>query len=343
MGAPTHEIIIVDDGSSDATAQIAQEYADGAEHGEIRVISERRNRGKGASLRLGTLLSRGRYILMTDADLSTPIDEVDKLMRRVRRDGYDVAIGSRKAEGALIKQPLYSRIISYASNLMTRVVLGLPFRDTQCGFKLYRREAALKLFGPLQLSRFSFDYEVLNRARSMGLRVAEVGVVWEHAEGSSVRTQDAAQMFLDVFRVRFGLTAWAPTTQLMRFMSVGVLNTLIDTSVYVALTRFTESFAHEPVAAKFFSFLAATVCSLLLNRYWTFGIRGRLTVSEIARFYVAVSGSLILNVTLMYLFVRIAGIYDLVALVLTTLLTFGVNYVLSRRWVFRPQLAASNL
>jgi putative flippase GtrA len=288
-------------------------------------------------------LSRGRYVLMTDADMSTPIDEVDKLMNRVRRDGYDVAIGSRKAAGAQIVQPWYRRAVSAASNAMTRVVLGLPFRDTQCGFKLYKREAALQLFGPLRLPRFSFDYEVLTRAKEKGLRVAEVGVVWEHADNSTVRTQDAFAMFADVFRVRFGLERWAPTQQLMRFMSVGVLNTLIDAGVYFMLTRFVAAFFGEPVAAKFFSFLAATVCSLLLNRYWTFQIRGRLTAAEVARFYAAVSGTLVLNVALMYFFVRIAGIYDLVALVLTTLCTFGINYIISRRWVFAPKLAATNI
>jgi dolichyl-phosphate beta-glucosyltransferase len=341
VGAMTHEIIIIDDGSSDLTVALAQHFADTHESDHIRVIKARHNRGKGASLRLGTLLSRGRYVLMTDADLSTPIDEVDKLMRRVRRDGYDVAIGSRKAPGAQIVQPWYRRIIGYLSNLTTRVVLGLPFRDTQCGFKLYKREAALALFGPLQLPRFSFDYEILDRAKKLGLRVAEVGVVWEHADGSTVRTQDAFQMFMDVFRVRFGLSAWAPTQQLMRFMSVGVLNTALDAGVYFMLTRFVAAFYGEPVAAKFFSFLAATVCSLMLNRYWTFGIKGRLTAGEVARFYAAVSGTLVLNVGLMYFFVRIAGIYDLVALILTTICTFGVNYVLSRRFVWRGQLATT--
>jgi dolichyl-phosphate beta-glucosyltransferase len=339
----THEIIIIDDGSSDSTVALAQHFADTHESDHVRVVKARHNRGKGASLRLGALLSRGRYVLMTDADLSTPIDEVDKLMNRVRRDGYDVAIGSRKAAGSQIVQPLLRRVVSYLSNLMTRMVLGLPFRDTQCGFKLYKRDAALQLFGPLQLPRFSFDYEILNRAKKLGLRVAEVGVVWEHADGSSVRTRDAFQMFTDVFRVRFGLSAWAPSVQLMRFMSVGVLNTAIDASVYIALTRLVPAFFNEPVPAKFFSFLAATVCSLLLNRYWTFQIRGRLTASEVARFYVAVSGTLVLNVALMYFFVRVVGIYDLVALILTTLCTFGINYVLSRRWIFRPQLAATNI
>ena len=312
------------------------------ESDHVRVIKARHNRGKGAALRLGTLLSRGRYVLMTDADLSTPIDEVDKLLGRVRR-GYDVAIGSRKVTGAVIVQPWYRRIISSANNALTRAVLGLPFRDTQCGFKLYKREAAQQLFGPLRLPRFSFDYEILNRAKQLGLRVAEVGVVWEHADNSTVRTQDAFSMFADVFRVRFGLERWAPTQQLMRFMSVGVLNTAIDASVYFALTRFVPAFFNEPVPAKFFSFLAATVCSLMLNRYWTFRIRGRLTAAEVARFYAAVSGTLVLNVALMYFFVRIAGMYDLVALVLTTLCTFGINYVLSRRWIFRPQLAATNI
>lgn len=340
---PAHEIIVVDDGSSDATVQIAEQFAEKRDIKNVRILRAPRNQGKGAALRRGVLASQGEFVLCTDADLSTPIGEMDKLLRPLRA-GADVAIGSRNvAESIVEKKPWYRKMLSGASNLMIRRVLGLPFRDTQCGFKLYKREAALALFKTLHLPRFSFDFEVLSRAKTQGLRVAEVGVRWEHSEFTTVRTRDVVQCFVDVFRIRFGLTEQAPLTQLMRFMTVGVANTLIDTGVYVVLTRFTPAFSEGLVAAKLFSFLAATISSLYLNRYWTFGVTSKLTLREVARFYATVSASLVLNVSLMYAFVHLLGIYDLVALLLTTLLTFGLNYTLSRLWVFPKQAKDTEL
>ncbi|HEV7449134.1 MAG TPA: bifunctional glycosyltransferase family 2/GtrA family protein [Candidatus Paceibacterota bacterium] len=330
-----HEIIVVDDGSSDATVRVAEEFARKRDIKNVRILRAPKNQGKGAALQRGVLASHGEFVLCTDADLSTPIGEMDKLLRPIRA-GADVAIGSRSVAGSVVtKKPLYRQALSGVSSLIIRNVLGLPFRDTQCGFKLYRREAAMTLFKTLHLPRFSFDFEVLSRAKSAGMRVAEVGVHWEHSDFTTVRTRDVAQSFIDVFRIRFGLTQADSMMQLGRFMTVGVANTLIDASVYVGLTRFTTTFSHDIVAAKFFSFLAATISSLYLNRYWTFGIRSRLTLREVARFYATVSASLVLNVVLMYLFVHVIGIYDLVALVLTTLMTFGLNYTLSRLWVFK--------
>jgi putative flippase GtrA len=212
------------------------------------------------------------------------------------------------------------------------MVVGLPHRDTQCGFKLYRKDAARALFGSLALPRFSHDIEVLARAKERGLRVVEVGVVFAHDDRSHVKPRDFIQGLFDIFRIRFGLSRHAPLLQLLRFMTVGVLNTLIDTGIYITLTRLAG--LDSIVAAKLLSFLAATVSSLLLNRYWTFGITSALTVGEVARFYATVSASMVLNVGLMYTLVHVMGLYDLAALVLTTLSTFALNYALSRRWVF---------
>lgn len=334
---PVHEIIVVDDGSGDSTAHIAREVARKRDIKNVRILRAPRNFGKGAALRRGVLASQGEFVLLTDADLSTPIGEMDKLLRPIRA-GADIAIGSRSAPGSVVtKRPWYREILSRASGFFIRTVLNLPFRDTQCGFKLFRREAAVELFRNLALPRFSYDFEVLSRAQQSGMRVAEVGVVWEHQEFTTVRARDVLQTFIDVFRVRFGLGRHAPLSQLLRFMTVGVVNTLVDAGTYIALTRLTATFSQDIVAAKFFSFLAATISSLLLNRRWTFGITSPLTVGEVVRFYATVSASMALNVSMMYLLVHIAGMYDLVALALTTLVTFLLNYALSRLWVFRRQ------
>lgn len=333
-----HEVIIVDDGSSDNTSQIARALAEG--HPRVRVLRGKGNHGKGWATRRGVLASRGAYVLCTDADLSTPIEETEKLYRRMVQGGYDVAIGSRKLPDSAIVQPVYRRALSAASNLLIRTVLGLPFRDTQCGFKLYRRDAALALFDRINLPRFSFDFEILTQAKKRGLRVAEVGVRWEHSAFTTVRTRDVIQSFLDVFRIRFGISERASQTQLLRFMSVGVVNTMVDAGLYVFLTRLTTVFAAELVAAKFFSFLAATISSLMLNRRWTFGVTTPLTVREVGRFYATVSISMVLNVSLMYVLVHFVGMYDLLALVVTTVCTFGLNFILSKLWVFRTERPA---
>jgi glycosyltransferase involved in cell wall biosynthesis len=338
---PAHEIIVVDDGSSDATASIAEAFLKERDIQNVRIIRAPRNQGKGAALRTGVMASQGEFVLCTDADLSTPIGEMDKLLRPIRA-GADVAIGSREMEGSVVtKKPLLRRALSAASNFVIRTTLRLPFRDTQCGFKLYRREAAVELFRHLSLPRFSYDFEILSRACSTGMRVAEVGVVWEHQAQSHVRTRDIVQAFIDVFRVRFGLTEYAPFMQLVRFMAVGVINTAVDTGVYITLTRLTATFGQDVVAAKFFSFLAATISSFYLNRYWTFGLRSKITLKELARFYAAVSASMAVNVALMYALVHVLGVYDLAALALVTLTTFGLNYFLSRLWVFRTGALAA--
>lgn len=331
---PAHEIIVVDDGSRDGTARIAAEFVRSRDIKNVRILRAGRNRGKGAALRSGILASRGEFVLCTDADLSTPIGELDKLLRPLWA-GADVAIGSRAAEGSLVEgKPWYREILSGASNMLIRAVLGLPFRDTQCGFKLYKREAAQRLFSRLALPRFSYDFEILSRAQASGYRVAEVGVRWEHQDFTTVTTRDVLRCLIDVFRVRFGVSERESLAQLGKFMAVGVVNTMVDAGVYLALTRLTDTFGQGIVAAKFFSFLAATISSLYLNRRWTFGIRSHLTLGEVARFYATVSASLALNVTSMFILVHIVGLYDLAALALATLMTFGLNYALSRAWVF---------
>ena len=197
------EILVVDDGSRDDTAEIVRAYS--REHPQIQLIQNPGNRGKGFSVRNGMLHARGDICLFTDADLSSPIAEAEKLFDAIRH-GADIAIGSRwlRAELQTERQPLYRQVFGRIFNLLLRLVLGLHFVDTQCGFKAFRREAAQRIFPLLKIERWGFDPEILFLARRLGLRTVEVPVIWAHSEGTRLHPfRDGMRMFVDVIRIRW--------------------------------------------------------------------------------------------------------------------------------------------
>jgi glycosyltransferase involved in cell wall biosynthesis len=200
------EILIVNDGSQDDTAAAARKLARKLEgpNLSIRVLDNPGNRGKGYSVRHGMLEGRHDWLLFTDADLSAPIEELDKLARAVSNGSFDVAIGSRALDRSLIgvHQPWFRETMGRIFNLAVRFTTGLPFADTQCGFKLFRREAAQKIFSRQLLERFGFDVEILYLAKKFGFRAVEVPVRWDHVEGTKVSTLAGADAFLDGWRVR---------------------------------------------------------------------------------------------------------------------------------------------
>jgi len=197
------EILVVDDGSSDTTSRIIGQFA--AEHLEVRLVSNPGNRGKGFAVRNGMLNAKGEILLFTDADLSSPISEASKLFAAIE-EGADVAVGSRWLDPALQteRQPLRRQLFGRMFNFFLRLVLGLKFRDTQCGFKAFTREAAERIF-PLQLiHRFGFDPEILYLARKLGLKSLEIPVLWAHDHRSTVNPlKDGLRMGMEVLRVRW--------------------------------------------------------------------------------------------------------------------------------------------
>ncbi len=197
------ELLVVDDGSTDTTAAIVERWA--TERPEIRLIRNPRNRGKGYSVRNGMLRASGEIVMFTDADLSSPIDEAERLFAAIA-DGADVAIGSRWLEGKRIvhKQPLYRRFFGRCFNALTRSIMRLPFADTQCGFKAFRRPAAQLVFGLQRIERWGFDPEILFIALHRGLRVAEVSVTWGHDERSRISyLRDGLQMLAELVFIRW--------------------------------------------------------------------------------------------------------------------------------------------
>lgn len=197
-----HEILVVDDGSKDGTVAAAQTFA--ANNPNIRVLRNPGNHGKGYSVRHGMLEAVGDWCLFTDADLSAPIEELEKLWQAVQGDKADIAIGSRALDRSLIgvHQPGFRETAGKAFNLVMRMATGLHIADTQCGFKLFRRDAVQQVFPRQTLERFGFDVEVLYIAQKRGFRIAEVPVRWNHAEGSKVSALNGLHAFVELAKVR---------------------------------------------------------------------------------------------------------------------------------------------
>jgi glycosyltransferase involved in cell wall biosynthesis len=199
------EILVVDDGSKDRTAEVAESFRKTLPN--LRVISNGVNRGKGFSVRHGMLEARGRNVLFTDADLSAPIEEAPKLLDALKT--YDVAIGSRALDRSLIDvhETQFREFAGVIFNTIVRVVLRLPFVDTQCGFKAFRREHCQILFEQQRIERFGFDPELLYLARHHGLHTVEIPVRWSHSPATKVNMfRDSIHMFLDVFTIRWNAT-----------------------------------------------------------------------------------------------------------------------------------------
>ncbi len=197
------ELVVVDDGSRDGTAALVERFA--RNHAQVRLLRNPGNRGKGFSIRHGMLEAKADWVLYTDADLSAPIQEFDKLLAAAQTAGAQVAIGSRALDRSLVgvHQSAFRELSGRAFNLVMRLITGLPFRDTQCGFKLFERSAAREIFSRQVLDGFSFDVEDLVIAKSLGLKAIEVPVVWNNVEGTKVGMLTGVQSFTDLAGIRW--------------------------------------------------------------------------------------------------------------------------------------------
>jgi dolichyl-phosphate beta-glucosyltransferase len=193
----------VDDGSTDNTPAIVKEFA--AQHPIVRLLPNGANRGKGYSVRNGMLHAAGSIVMFTDADLSAPMHEAHRLIGAIRQ-GADVAIGSRWLERGrqTIRQPLYRRFFGRCFNLVTRMIMRLPFADTQCGFKAFTRQAAQTIFQMQRIERWGFDPEILFIALKRGFEVREVPVTWGHDERTRISyLKDGLKMLEELIYIRW--------------------------------------------------------------------------------------------------------------------------------------------
>ncbi|HKY31534.1 MAG TPA: dolichyl-phosphate beta-glucosyltransferase [Candidatus Polarisedimenticolia bacterium] len=197
------EIVVVDDGSSDQTARVARAAL--ASWHSSQVLANDRNHGKGYSVRRGALAARGELLLLSDADLSTPIEETDRLLGRLGEQGGGIVIGSRAVRGARVEvhQNPVREAMGKVFNRVVRLLTGLPFHDTQCGFKLMARADVVPLFEAARIDGFGYDVELLYVAARKGIPIREEPVIWRNAPGSKVGIlTDPARMLRDVWRVR---------------------------------------------------------------------------------------------------------------------------------------------
>ena len=197
-----YEIIVVDDGSTDGTFSLVKRMK--GEIKGLRIIKNMKNKGKGFSVKRGFLSARGRYMLFSDADLSTPIEEIEKLISWFNK-GYDIVIGSRalKESHIQIHQPWYRELAGRIFNLFVQAMAVPGIKDTQCGFKCFSQKAALEICKRQRIERFSFDVEMLYIAKKLGYKIKEVPVRWFNNPQSKVSLlKDSFKMFFDLIRIR---------------------------------------------------------------------------------------------------------------------------------------------
>lgn len=201
--AESWEVVVADDGSRDETPAIVQRYIRSHGDARVRLVALPHNRGKGAALRAGVAATRGQRVLLMDADLATPIEELS-LLSRALDDGFKVATGSRAVASSNVTRPQSALrvLLGRAGNLWIRSLAVPGVHDTQCGFKLFEGEIARQLFARCREERFGIDIEVLCMARRrLGLPIAEIGVRWEHQAGSKVKWNDYVDVFVKVPRI----------------------------------------------------------------------------------------------------------------------------------------------
>jgi glycosyltransferase involved in cell wall biosynthesis len=198
------EVIVVNDGSSDDTVAVVRSYI--SKWAALQLVDNGGNHGKGFSVRNGALGAQGDIVLFTDADLSAPIAEAPKLIDPIANGECDVTFGSRAVDRSLIgvHQSTFRETSGRIFNLFVQTLTGLPFKDTQCGFKAFRRSAAGPVFERQTIMGFGFDPEILYIAKKRGLRLREIPVRWDHVEGTTVRfLRDSCRMFLDLLQIRW--------------------------------------------------------------------------------------------------------------------------------------------
>jgi len=199
------EIIVVSDGSKDGTVEVAKNLM--SEINNLRVIEFKENRGKGFGVKEGMLGALGDFRLFTDADNSTPVNQIEKIWPEFEK-GFDIVIGSRDLKGAILDppQPPFRRLTGEVFKYLRKIIVGLwDTEDSQCGFKCFRKKAAEDIFPKCKISRFAFDPEILLIGKKLGYKIKEVPIYWKNDLTSKVKLKSMVKMLVDLFKIRWNL------------------------------------------------------------------------------------------------------------------------------------------
>lgn len=340
------EVIVVDDGSQDNTVAGAEKFA--KQFSKFKIEKLPVNRGKGAAVNAGFKAASGETVVFTDADFSTPITELDKLLQKIN-DGFDIAIGSRALDQTLVKkhQNPARELMGKVFNFVVQKVAVPGISDTQCGFKAFNAGTTRKIFDKQVIFGFGFDVELLYLARKLGLKVAEVPVLWYNDEASKVSpVRDSLVTFYELIKIRFTHSKEKASLvdnmfyQLYRrktfvkFVIVGLSATAVDFFGYLALTRI---FGLSPLTANPISVETAIIWSFTLNNLWTFGKHDhqKSLLRRFITYQFVTFGSLLFSQIQIFLYIHILNIPDAIAKLITLPTVAIFNYSIHKRWTFR--------
>src|SRR3990167_8470652 len=342
------EILIVDDASTDNTGKVVETFKPKTPNLRVLRLEKSPYAGKGLAVNRGTLAAKGSIVIFTDADFSTPIGEIDKLLEKIK-SGYDIAIGSRALDRSLVKkrQSPLRELMGRVFNVLVRLLVVPGIVDTQCGFKAFDMAACKILFENERIFDFGFDVELLFLARKRGLKIAEVPVYCHNDPASRVHPiKDAFSMFLDLLKIRFFHAEKKGSVvdrlfyylhryrTFFKFSTVGVSNTIVDFGLFYALTRVTKM---DLLIANPISVETAIIWSFFWNNLWTFSkIKNQRPLA--IRFFIfqfVSLGALILSQDVLFILNRFLGVFDLFAKAATIPAVLIFNYSLNSRWTFR--------
>ena len=344
------EVIVVDDGSSDKTLQLAESFSQN--FANFKVLSLPTNQGKGAAVNAGFKTALGDIVVFTDADLSTPITEIDKLLSKLEA-GYDIAIGSRAVDRSLVKehQNFLRELMGRTSNLLIQIVAARGIKDTQCGFKAFNTTTTQKIFEKQVIFGYGFDIELLYLARKLGLKVAEVPVLWYNNQASSVSPiKDSIITFYELFKIRFThskeraslvdrfVHQFYRRSTFTKFVIVGLSTTFVDFFGYLLLTRL---FNLNPLTANPISVETAIIWSFTLNNLWTFSKANhqKKLLSRFLTYQFVTAGSLLFSQIQIFLYIHLLNFPDALAKLITLPTVAVFNYSIHKRWTFREARA----
>ncbi len=342
------EVIIVDDCSSDATFEIASTFKNKIKN--LKVLRLEKNLGKGWAVKNGFLAATGDIVIFTDADFSTPIEEINKLLQKIN-DGFDIAIGSRALNRGLVKKhqnPL-REFMGRIFNLLVQLIAIKGISDTQCGFKAFKRSTTADIFEKQVIFDFGFDVELLFLARKKGLKIAEVATLWYNDPSSRVNPiKDSFLTLYDLFKIRLfhsaGKQSWLDQIlfpiykkrTFVKFALVGLSGTAVDYLSYLFLTRV---FHLTPLQANPIGVELAILWNFTLNNLWTFSSRANQKglANKFLTFQLVSIGGLMLSQIQILLYTHYLTIYDLLAKALTIPIVASFNYFFNNRWTFKEK------